>query len=313
MVSSLRRLAVALLTLLAVAALTYSLIDLLPGDPTLAILGEGATQEARAEVRADLGLDDPWPQRFAAWIGSVLSGDLGRSYVTGQPIAEAITQRLPLTLELVLLSQLLAVGTALTLAVALSLPNAERVRPGAVSVAQILVSIPPFVWAVVLIATMAVGAGLFPVTGWTPWSEDPVEHLRSIALPVVALSLGPTALYLRVLLAEIEQTRSEDFVVSARVRGISELRLTAVHLVRPSLGALTALVALSAGATIGGAVIVEEIFALPGMGRLMVDAVGARDYLVIQATVLVIAVAYVLLAAAADIAQATLDPRTRRR
>lgn len=310
---ALRRIAVVALTLLAVAALTYSLIDLLPGDPTVALLGEGATPESQAELRAELGLDRAWPVRFAGWIGDVATGDLGRSYVTGQPIADALGQRLPVTVELVVASQVLAIGVALVVGALISMPRAGRLRSAALAVAQVTVSIPPFVWAVVLIATLSVGVGLFPVTGWTPWGENPLGHLRSLALPVAALALGPAALYLRLLCSAIDEVRDEDFVDAARARGVPDRRVVTHHLLRPSVGSLTAVVALSAGSTIGGAVLVEEIFAIPGVGRLLVDSIGTRDYLVVQAVVLVIAVGYVLLAVAADVTQNALDPRTRER
>lgn len=298
--------------LVVVSFLCYLLLNLLPGDPTTAILGIGATGEAREELRADLNLNDPLPVRYAAWVGAALTGDLGQSYHTGIPVAESLADRLPVTLELLLFAQLIA----LTLGVLIAVTAVRRVG-GPVDRALTtgtfgLLSIPVFVTGVVLIFVFAVVADVLPATGFTPLTEDPAGNLRSLVLPALTIALPELAVYSRLLRTDLIATLQEDYIALARARGLSSRRIMWRHALRPSLISLVTVVGLNLGTLIGGAVIVETLFGLPGVGRLIVESIFARDYLVVQGGVVLISVGYVVINFAVDLLYAVIDPRIRR-
>ncbi len=305
----LRKLPSLLATLLAVSVLTFLLTSLLPGDPVLQILGPEATPEARAAVRADLGLDDPLPVRYLHWLGDALTGDFGRSYRTNQSVAGAIAERLPVTVEI----GLLAIGIALLLAVPLGMLSAYRAgqrTDKVISGASFgLLAVPNFMMALLLIYVFAVSLSLFPATGWTAFTDDPVANLRSALLPALALAVAEMAVYTRLLRTDMIATLQEDFVTMARVKGVSTRRILFRHALRPSSFSLMTVAGIQVGAVIGGSVVIETLFALPGVGRLLFDSVVQRDLLMVQGVALVIAVAYVVVNFTVDILYAYLDPR----
>jgi peptide/nickel transport system permease protein len=302
------RLAVALFIVTATTAL---MVELLPGDPALAILGPEATTEQIAALRDQLGLDRAPPLRYLDWWGAALTGDLGTSVRTGQDVLTAIGQRLPVTLELLLLSQLLALAIAVPLAIA------AAARPGGVldrlvtAASSVVLGLPPFVLGLLLILFLSVQFRLLPGTGYVPLGDGIAANLRSMALPVLTVALGEAVVYLRVLRADMLATLSESFVDVARAKGLPERQVLVGHAFRPSSLALVTLVGLNAGRLIGSAVIVESMFALPGVGRLLVDGITTRDYTVVQGAVLLIAVGYVLLNLLVDLLYGLLDPRIR--
>jgi peptide/nickel transport system permease protein len=297
--------------LVLVTVLTFALLALLPGDAATTLLGEHATAADVALLRAELHLDDALPLRYLNWLADVVHGDLGRSYRTGEAVATLLMQRLPLSLELVLWAQLLA----LLLAVPLALRSAWH--PGgifdrAASLAAFAVlSVPAYVSALLLILLFALKLHWLPAAGFVPWSAGAGAHLRSLALPALALALVEAPLYLRVLRHDLLDVLASDYVRAARARGLPGYRLLAVHALKPAAFTLLTLVGLSSGNLIGGAVIMENAFALPGMGRLLADAVYARDVAVIQGAVLAIAVFYVLINVAVEFGYRGLDPRLR--
>lgn len=296
-------------TLFVATVLAFAILALLPGDPTTAILGEGATAEARAEVRADLRLDDPIPVRFLAWFADVVQGDLGTSYVNDQPVGRAVGERVLISFELVVLAQLLALTVTFVLAM-IAAPRRDRlVGRAIVGVANALAAVPSYAVAALLAAVFAGSLGWFPVAGWTRVSEGFGAHLVGLVLPAVALAIGAIALYLPILISEMHQMARQDFVAAARARGVGPVRLVRRHVLRPSLGVLVAAVGLNAGALIGGTVIVEEIFAIPGLGRLLVSSVGSRDYAMIQGVVVVVAAFSIGFNLLADLAARLVDPR----
>lgn len=297
--------------LLTVTLLTFLLLEWLPGDAAEALLGERATAEDVAALRAELGLDDPLPVRYARWLAGVATGDLGRSYRTGEPVAALLAERLPVSIELVLYAQALALAIAVPAAVL-----AARRRGGLFDRASAVgafaaMSVPTYVYSLLLILVFALGVGWLPAAGYAPWSEGLASHARSLVLPAFALALVEASLYLRVLRHDLIAVLGSEYVLAARARGLPERRVLAVHALRPASFSLLTLVGLSTGNLIGGAVIVENAFALPGMGRMLADAVYARDVPVIQGAVLVIAALYVLVHALVELGYRALDPRLR--
>jgi peptide/nickel transport system permease protein len=300
-------------TLLIVSFLSFLLITLLPGDPALQIVGlQYANEENVAQVREELGFDRPIPVRYVNWLSDAVQGDLGTSYRSRQPVWDSIVERLPVTVELVVLSQIVAIVGALIIApIAALRPRSwfDRATTAGISAG---LAIPTFTLALGMIFLFAVTWHIFPATGYVPLSESVPENLRSMVLPTVALALVPLASYVQVLRTEILTTMQEDYVTLARSRGLSTKYVMTRHVLRPSSLTLVTLIGINVGALLGGAVIIETIFSLPGIGRLTVDAINNKDYILVQGTVLFLTVAFVLVNFAVDLLYASLDPRIRR-
>jgi peptide/nickel transport system permease protein len=306
----LRRLPSLLATLFAVSLLTFLMTSLLPGDPALQILGaENATPEAIAAVRADLGLDDPLPVRYLHWIGDALTGDFGRSYRTNEPVSSAIAERLPVTAEI----GILAIVIALAIAIPVGMLSAYRAGTKSdqliSSTSFGLLAVPNFMVAILLILVFAVWLGVLPATGWVNFTDNPVQNLRSALLPALSLAVAEMAVYTRLLRTDMIATLQQDFVTMARVKGVSNRRILFRHALRPSSFSLMTVAGVQVGAIIGGSVVIETLFAVPGIGRLLLEAVLVRDLLMVQGVALVIAVSYVVVNFTVDILYSYLDPR----
>lgn len=305
------RLARLLAVLLAVTFASFCLVSLLPGDTVTAVLGANASLEDKQQARAELHLDDPLPVRYAHWVASAVTGDLGRSYRTRQPVFEALSQRVGVTLELVLYSQLIALAVAVPMAVAGAL------RPGSwldriLSAIQLaLLATPGYLVAVALVAVFAVKLGWFATTGFTHLSDSPIGNLTSLLLPACALACEQVAMYARVLRTDLLTTFDQDFIWFARAKGNTTARIVTRHAMRPaSIGVMT-LTGISVGRMIGGTVLVESIFALPGLGRFTIDAISNRDFIALQGAVVVLTVGFVLVNFLVDMLHGVIDPRIR--
>jgi peptide/nickel transport system permease protein len=300
--------------LLACSLLTFLMLDLLPGCLECQVLGpSGIDDEALAAVRSDLRLDDPLPVRYVAWLGDVVQGDLGRSYYTQQEVTEAITERLPVTVELVVVSMFLSLAVSVPLGLITAYRAGgffDRVVTGATFG---MMAIPSFMMGLLLIYLLAVSWGWLPATGWTPLTENPLDNLRAVIMPAATLALGQIAVFTRLLRSDVIATLQEDHVLRARSMGLSTPRILLRHVLRPSSFSLLTVSGLTIGALLGGAVIVEQLFALPGVGRLLFDAIFQRDLLVVQGVVLVITAGFVVVNALVDTLYAVLDPRLRTR
>lgn len=306
-----RRIVHLVAVLILVTVGSFMLIHILPGDPTISILGPGATAQGRAQLRSELRLDDPIPLQYVRWVSHVFTGDLGRSYVNRQPVLEALRQRLPVTLELLLLSQLLALVIAVPLAVmAAQRPNGLLDRVST-STAFGFLSVPSFMLAVILVYLLAVNWKIFPATGYVPFGRNPFENLRGMTLPVVTLAVPELAVYLRLLRTDMIATLQEDFITMARAKGLSTSRILLRHAFRPSVFSLITVAGLNFGRLVGGAFVIEVIYALPGIGSLAVIGIYQRDYLLVQSTVVVVAVGYVVVNFLVDMLYVALDPRIR--
>lgn len=297
--------------LFTVTFFSFMLLELLPGDPAERQLGQNATEENVTDLRAEMGLDDPLPVRYARWVGDALTGDLGESHRNNQPVAEALGQRAGVTIELLVSSQIIALGIAIPLAILAARRPGGWVDRLSTAGAFAFAAIPNFILAVVLVLMFAVQLRWFPATGLPPVSEQPLAHLRGLVLPSISLAMGSLAAYLRVLRSEMIVTLQEDFVLNARARGLPDWWVLLRHALRPSSLSLATVAGLVAGSLIGGTLIIETIFVLPGMGYLGVQAIHARDYPVVQGFVLVVAVGYVFLNFLIDVLYAVLDPRIR--
>ena len=309
----LRKLVTLVPTVFLVSLLTFLLTSLLPGDPALQVLqGAEPTQEAIEAVRKDLGLDKPLPVRYLSYLGDMAQGDFGRSYRTRQPVLEAIGERLPVTLQIGAFALIASIVLAVPLGV-FSAYRANGVVDRTITTASFgLLAIPSFMTALLLLYFFAVYLGLFPATGWTRITDDLGKNLKSVVLPATALGIGQLAVYTRLLRSDMIATLQEDYVSMARAKGLPTWRILFRHALRPSSFSLLTIVGLQVGNLIGGAVIVEQFFALPGVGRLLYDSITQRDLIMVQGVVLFLALSTVMANFAVDLLYTVLDPRIRR-
>lgn len=298
---------------LIVSFLTFMLTKLLPGDPVNVILGSQASNEdMRATVEADLNLDKPFIEQYFSYLGNVAQGDLGRSYTSRFETTDLLREKLPATIELMLLAQLLSLLISVPLAM-FSAYRANTRADRAITTASFgLISVPSYALAVGLVWLFSLQLGWFPAVGYSAISDGIVDNLKSVALPLAALVAGLTAVYTRLLRSDLIATLQEDFVLMARSKGLPTWHILLRHALRPSSFSLLTVFALNFGALIGGSVIVEHFFAVPGIGLLAIESIFKRDYLVVQGVVLLVATAFVVVNFAVDILYSVLDPRVRR-
>ena len=292
--------------LLIVTFLTFMLINLLPGGPEAAILGFGADEESIAALQEDLNLDDPIPVRYVRWLGDALQGDLGESYVNGSTVSELLTARLPVTVSLMVYAMFLAllVAVPLGIATAWKADTAFDKITGTVSFG--LLSVPNFIMATLLVYVFAINLDWFPAT-----VKEGEENPYTLFLPALSLALGQIAVFLRLLRTDMIATLQEDYIGVAKAKGMTNRRILFRHAFRASSFSLLTVAAITIGNLIGGTVIIEQIFAINGIGKLIVTSIFTRDYLVVQGVVVVIAAGFVIINFAVDLIYALLDPRIR--
>jgi peptide/nickel transport system permease protein len=297
--------------LLAVTLLTFLIASLLPGDLAHAMLGDQATPEAVAALRHDMGLDRPMWWRYLNWLGGIVQGDFGRSFRTGEPVLSAILARLPVSSELMLLAEITALAISVPLAIQCAVKSGgtfDRVVSG---IAFAKLSIPNFMAAILLIWVFAVELRLLPATGYLPFGEDALGNLRSMLLPALTLALAEWPVLMRVLRSDMIATLQEDYITMAKAKGLKQRRILFVHALKPSSLTLITVAGINIGRLIGGAVIVESVFALPGIGRLLLGAIYTRDFMILQGVVLFVAAGFVIVNFLVDMLYAVLDPRVR--
>ena len=298
-----RRVLLAVPVLIGVATLVFSLIHLVPGDPAQAMMGDGALPQDVAELRKNLGLDQPLLTQYVSFLRHAVTGDLGVSFRTGQPVTRMIAERVPATAELALASMFVAIVIAVPLGVVAAVRRGTAVDVGAMTFALAGVSIPNFWLGPLLAIVFAVELGWLPVSG-----RGTLAHL---VLPSVSLGLALAAILARMTRASLLDELNELYVRAARARGVSRSASIAVHALRNSMVPLLTIVALQFGAVLTGAVITETIFAWPGIGRLLIQSIGFRDYPMVQGCILLIAVTYVTVNLVTDVLYGVLDPRIR--
>ena len=306
-----RRLLYLVPVLVAVSLLTFLIASLLPGDLAYVILGDQATPEKVEALRHDMGLDQPVWWRYFSWLGHVLQGDFGRSFRTGQTVWQAVSERLPVSFELMLLAELGALVIGIPLAIACAVRSGSAFDRFMTGSAFGMLSVPAFLSAILLIYLFAVELRWLPATGYVPFAEDPVGNLRCFVLPALTLALGEWPVLMRVLRSDMITTLQEDYIAMARAKGLKPSRILLVHALKPSSLTLVTVTGINIGRLIGGTVIVESIFALPGIGRLLLGAIYTRDLIILQGVVLFVAFGYVLMNFIVDMLYAVLDPRIR--
>ena len=297
--------------MLLVSAGVFLLLQLIPGDPVAAMLGENATPEAYANLKRELGLDRPLPEQYVRWLGKVLTGDLGRSIRSGQPIATALGNAVAPTAQLTVFALLFAVSVGLPAGII------AAVRPGSLPdvllnlFALIGVSMPTFWSGLLLIFAFSLGLGWLPPSGYAPLTQSPGESIKFMILPMIALGSTVAAVVMRQTRASMVEVLSNDYIRTAWSKGLVERSVILRHALWNALIPVITVVGLTGGLLLGGAVITETIFAIPGMGRVIVTAIFERDFPTVQAGVLLVATTVITMNLVVDVLYAYVDPRVR--
>lgn len=307
-----RRVGYALLVILLVTFGTSLLLSLAPGSVAEVILGEEATVENVAALNERLGLDQPLLVQYVNWLLNAVQGNLGVSPITHIPVTDSLLQRLPVTLEIAVLALIMALVIAITLAIlSASAPNTALDR-GINALTSVFLSVPAFVAGPVLIYFFAVSVNAFPALGWVSIQNGLGPNLRAAFLPALAVALTEIAAFHRVLRSDLMGTLREDFVAAARAKGMSRTYVMFRHAFRPSSFSLLTISGLSLARLIGGTIIVETLFVLPGLGQLLSTSIVQRDVIAVQGIVAFIAVTFVVINMLVDIGYGLIDPRVRK-
>mgnify|MGYP003964192815 FL=1 len=302
-------------TILVVSFVTFMMVNLLPGDPINALVPPESQndQEFVEQLREEFGLNDPMMVRYANWLGDAVTGDLGKSVITSQPVAGEIWRCLPITAELALVSIGFSLFIAIPLGTLSAYKQGKRVDQSISAAAQVSLSIPNFVLGLLLIYVFAMRLQWLPATGWTRLTESVSGNIKSVLLPAMSLALAEIAVYTRVVRSDMISTLQEDYILSARAKGLKDRFILFRHALRPSSLTLITVVGLNVGALIGGTVVIETLFAIPGLGKRLLDAVFQRDFLMIQGITVFVAVVYVTINTLVDIIYMLVDPRIRKK
>jgi peptide/nickel transport system permease protein len=288
---------------LGVATLTFAVIHLTPGDPVVAMLGENAAPEDIESLRHTLGLDQPLLRQYLTFLGQLVRGDLGQSIVSGAPVLRLVLERFPATLELAGAALVVAVLLAFTLGFLASLRAGSSLDLGAMGFAVLGISIPHLCLGPLLMIALSVRLGWLPLSG-----RGGLAHL---VLPAVTLGTGMAAILARILRQSLIEAQVQDYVRTARSKGLSELAAMLRHAVRNAATPVITVLGLEVGALLTGSIVIEQIFSWPGLGRLMLQAIGSRDYPLVEGCVLVFSFSYVLVNLLTDLLYALIDPRVR--
>jgi peptide/nickel transport system permease protein len=306
-----RRVLATLPVLCVVAVIVFLMLRLSPSDPAAIIAGDNATAEDIAAIRLQLGLDRPMLEQFALWLGQLLSGDLGTSIYLSRPVLSLILERVEPTLALSVTTMGFAVLLAIPMGVLAAWRAGSWIDQAIMALSVLAFSLPVFLIGYGLVIGLSLNLEILPVQGFVSLSEDPVDFARHLVLPTVALGLVYTALLARITRATMLETLNEDFIRTARAKGLAEPRVLILHALKNASVPIVTTIGTGIALLIGGVVVTESVFAIPGIGRLTIDAVLQRDYPVIQGVILVIAGVYVLVNLAIDLTYSFLDPRIR--
>jgi peptide/nickel transport system permease protein len=306
-----KRLLLAIPTLLLVSMMVFALQKLLPGDPVLAMAGEERDPAVIAQLRAEYHLDDPLPSQYFAWIGNALKGDLGMSLRTKEPVTSLIASKLPVTLELSLLAMLIALLIGISMGIIAAVRKDSWVDHTTNFVALSGISVPHFWLGILLILLFSVHLQWLPASGFVPVSEDMAQNLKTLLLPALVLGTGLAATLMRHTRASMIAVLKADYIRTARAKGLLAPKVVLKHAFRNALMPIVTLTTLLFGELLGGAVLTEQVFTLPGFGKMIVDAVFNRDYAVVQGVVLVVAIGFLLLNLLADVLYLLINPKMR--
>jgi peptide/nickel transport system permease protein len=306
-----RRLAGAFLVLVLVSLMSFALIWLVPGDPAAAFLDASATPEQVAKLRSALGLDLSLPQQMLGWYGRILSGDLGQSILLNRSVTAALIERLPVTLSLAALALAFAVFFGVAAGIIAAVNHNRWPDQAVMTTALLGLSVPDFWLGLVMVLVFAVSLGWLPSGGLTPFMESPGQWLRGMVLPALTLGLVQVGFIARMARASMLDTLSQDYVRTADAKGLAKLHVVLRHALPNAMIPILTVIGIVSGALLGGAVIVEQVFSIPGIGRLIVGAIASRDFPVLQGGLLFLAVVYLAINLVVDILYAVVDPRVR--
>jgi len=286
-------------------------LEVLPGDPAQVMLGINAEADTLAALRVELGLDRPAPERYLAWLGGLVVGDFGKSYTYGVPVAELIGDRIVVSVPLAILAILLSTLIAIPLGVWSASKRGGGVDAAVMGFAQIGVAVPNFWLGLMLILFFSVGLRWLPAGGFAGWQDGLVPGLRSLLLPAVALALPQAAILARVTRSAVLETLGEDYVRTARAKGLTRRAALWRHAVRNALIPVVTIMGLQFSFLLAGTIIIESVFTLPGLGRLIFQAIAQRDLIVVKNVILLLAVSVIVVNFLVDLAYGLLDPRLR--
>jgi ABC-type dipeptide/oligopeptide/nickel transport systems, permease components len=306
-----RKVAALISTIVLVSVLTFLVFQILPGDPAQIVLGVDADPHQLAELRKTMGLDRPAAERYVTWIKDALTGDFGTSLRYQRPVADIVAERLPVTLSLSIMTLGLTLLIGLPLGIYIARTDGKFVSMLLSVMTQVGLAVPSFWLAFILILLFSVTFKMFPTYGYVPWSEDPAGAFKSLFLPSLALAVPGIAVVIRYLRNTLLDQLRMDYVRTARSKGLREPAIMYRHLLRNSLIPVLTIIGLLIADTLGGSIVVENVFALPGLGNLLVTSIGTRDLPLLQTLVLYIAIIVVLINFAIDILYKAIDPRIR--
>ncbi|MFQ5985599.1 MAG: ABC transporter permease [Alphaproteobacteria bacterium] len=304
-----RRVVALMAALLAASLVVFVVLEVLPGDPALVMLGLEAQPDTLAALRSQLGLDRPAHLRYLAWVAGLVRGDLGLSYTYSVPVAELVAERLTVTLPLAALALALTVLVALPLGLFAAAHHNRLGDWGVMAFSQLGIAVPNFWLAILLILVFAVWLGWFPAGGFPGWREGAWPALRALLLPALALAVAQAAILARVTRAAVLEVMREDFVRTAQAKGVSRRRVLWRHVLRNAMIPVVTIMGLQASFLVAGAVIVENVFYLPGLGRLVVQAIAQRDLIVVKNIVVLLSGLVVVVNFLVDLCYSAIDPR----
>ncbi|MGC4191115.1 MAG: ABC transporter permease [Thermomicrobiales bacterium] len=301
--------------LLGVSLVTFIIVRSIPGDPVDVLLGADrhTTAEQRAAIAKSYGLDQPMPVQYVKWLGHVVTGDLGKSLRTKRPLTQELRLRLPVTVELTLLAGIVGATPALIFGVLAALKRNSKFDWLATVGSLVGISMPNFLLATVLVLIFSFKLKWLPPVGYTPFANNPVQNLKTMIMPAISLGLPLAAILMRYTRSSVLEVLNQEYVRVARAKGLSQKRVVMRH-VLPNAGIpILTIAGIQLAALLGGTVIIEQIFGLPGVGRYIYEAIANRDYPVVQSVTLVMATIFVLVSVLVDVLYAVLDPRLRTR
>lgn len=305
-----KRLIIGLVTLLLASVVVFTVLEILPGDPARIMLGMNAGAEALTALRQELGLDQSAPARYLNWLSSLLTGDLGRSYTYSSPVSELVRERLGVSLPLALISLFLSTAIAIPVGVYAASRNGKPSDTIAMGAAQIGIALPNFWLALILVYVFAVGLRLLPSGGFPGWN-DPIQAIKALILPSVALALPQAAILARITRSAMLEVLGEDYIRTARAKGLPRRKVLWRHALRNAMIPVLTILGLQFSFLLAGTIIIENVFYLPGLGRLIFQAINQRDLIVVEGVVMLLVAGVILINLAIDICYAIVDPRLR--
>lgn len=307
----LKRILVAIPVLFGISLIAFFIVRIIPGDTVTAMLGNNYNEEQAAILRSKYGLDKPLFIQYGIWLGNVIQGDFGYSYFTNKPVLSTIIERLPVTVELTIISVFCAVLMAIPLGTISALKRNSSLDYGASFFGLLGISIPNFWLGTLMILFLSLVAGLFPSGGFVPLNEGLFDNLKSLILPSIALGSAVGAVAMRMTRSSMLEVLGQEYIKMARAKGVNNRRMIWKHALKNALIPVVTVIGIQTGYLLGGSVVVEQIFSLPGIGRLALEAITNRDYALLQGTILFIASAFVIINLVVDVIYGYLNPRIR--